>query len=63
MPWDQVLHKFKEGTLKSGSGKPVTRREQAIAIMEDEREKAKEGNSEYQSSGDRMAALVKKRKG
>jgi hypothetical protein len=28
----KTLHEFKEGTLKSGSGHPVTNRKQAIAI-------------------------------
>jgi len=51
MPWDQVLHKFKEGTLKSGgSGKKVTSRKQAIAVMLSEKRKAKSGKSEYQSA-------------
>lgn len=29
---EKVMHEFKEGTLKSGSGKKVTKRKQAIAI-------------------------------
>jgi len=29
---EKEMHKFKEGTLKSGSGKKVTSRSQAIAI-------------------------------
>lgn len=29
---EKVMHEFKEGTLKSGSGKKVTDRKQAIAI-------------------------------
>ena len=40
MPWDKVLHKFKAGTLKSGSGRPVKSRQQAIAIMLNEKRKA-----------------------
>jgi len=28
----KVMHEFKEGTLKSGSGKKVKKRKQAIAI-------------------------------
>jgi hypothetical protein len=28
----KVMHEFKEGTLKSGSGKTVTNREQAVAV-------------------------------
>jgi hypothetical protein len=29
---DKVMHEHKEGTLKSGSGKKVTSRKQAVAI-------------------------------
>jgi len=47
MPWDQVLHKWKAGTLKSGSGEPVKDQKQAVAIMLSEKKKAAEGNSEY----------------
>tara|TARA_R110001583_G_scaffold78488_1_gene212695 strand:- start:157 stop:453 length:297 start_codon:yes stop_codon:yes gene_type:complete len=32
MPADEIMSKFKRGTLKSGSGKKVTDREQAKAI-------------------------------
>jgi hypothetical protein len=50
MPWDQVMHKWKAGTLKSGgSGKPVRSRQQAIAIMLSEKRKAQGGKTEYQS--------------
>jgi hypothetical protein len=28
----EVMHEFKKGTLKSGSGKKVTKRKQAVAI-------------------------------
>lgn len=51
MPWDQVMHKFKEGTLHSGSKKgPLARsRDQAIAIMLSEKRKAQGGKKEYQS--------------
>lgn len=49
MPWDQVMGKFKSGTLKSGgSGKPVGNPKQAIAIMLSEKRKAG-GNPEYAS--------------
>ena len=44
MPASQVLHKFKEGKLKSGSGDKVTSRKQAIAIMlSEKRNEAKHG--------------------
>jgi hypothetical protein len=29
---EDVMHEYKEGTLKSGSGKKVTSRKQAVAI-------------------------------
>ena len=29
---EKVMHEFKEGTLKSGSGKKVTDRKQAVAV-------------------------------
>lgn len=49
MPYDQVMHKFKHGTLRSGgSGKRVTNRQQAIAIMLSEERAAKAGKKEYQ---------------
>jgi Family of unknown function (DUF6496) len=50
MPYDQVMHKYKEGTLKSGgSGKTVGNRKQAIAIMLSEKRAARRGKKEYQS--------------
>ena len=50
MPWDQVMHKWKSGELKSGSksGPPVKNQKQAIAIMLSEKKKAGEGKKEYQ---------------
>lgn len=52
MPFDQVLSKFKRGTLKSGgSGKPVKTRKQALAIMLSEKRGAAAGKKEYQSGG------------
>jgi hypothetical protein len=32
MPREEIFRKFKEGTLKSGSGKKVKSKKQAIAI-------------------------------
>lgn len=50
MPFDEVMHKFKHGELKSGgSGKPVKSRKQAIAIMLSEKRAAESGHSEYKS--------------
>lgn len=49
MPYDQVMSKWKAGTLKSGgSGKPVGSQKQAVAIMLSEKRKADEGDKEYQ---------------
>lgn len=49
MPWNEVMHKWKAGTLKSGgSGEPVHSQKQAIAIMLSEKRKAAEGKKEYQ---------------
>ena len=48
MPYDEVMGKFKAGSLKSGgSGKPVKSRAQAIAIMLSEKKKADSGDAEY----------------
>jgi hypothetical protein len=49
MPYDQVMHKWKAGTLKSGgSGEPVKDQKQAVAIMLSEKRAAEGGNKEYQ---------------
>jgi hypothetical protein len=48
MPWDEVMHKWKTGTLKSGgSGKKVKSQEQAVAIMLSEKRAAQHGKKEY----------------
>lgn len=41
MPWQEVMHKWKSGSLHSGSkkGPKVTSRKQAIAIMLSEKRK------------------------
>ena len=57
MPWNKVMHKFKAGTLKSGSGGPVKSREQAIAIMMSEKRKAKT-NPEYAQAGKTNVGLA-----
>lgn len=50
MPWDQVMSKWKAGSLKSGgSGKPVQSQKQAVAIMLSEKRKAQGGKKEYQA--------------
>ena len=49
MPWDEVMSKWKSGSLKSGgSGKPVHSQKQAVAIMLSEKRQAK-GKPEYRS--------------
>lgn len=51
MPYDEVMKKWKKGTLHSGSekGPKVTSQPQAVAIMLSEKRKAGEGKKEYQS--------------
>jgi Family of unknown function (DUF6496) len=52
MPWDEVMHKWKSGSLKSGAGgKKVKSQKQAVAIMLSEKRAAKGGKKEYQSKG------------
>ena len=47
MPWNEVMHKWGRGTLKSGSsGEPVKSQKQAVAIMLSEKRKA-HGNNDY----------------
>lgn len=49
MPASEVMHKWKHGELHSGSktGKIVTNRKQAVAIMLSERRAASKGKKEY----------------
>jgi hypothetical protein len=49
MPWDEVMSKWKSGSLGSGSktGPKVKSQKQAVAIMLSEKRKAGEGKSEY----------------
>jgi len=52
MPWNEVMDKWKAGTLKSGgSGKPVKSQSQAVAIMLSEKKEAQKGKKEYKASG------------
>lgn len=51
MPYTEVMHKFKSGTLRSGNkrtGPKVTKRAQALAIMLSEKRAAEGGKAEYQ---------------
>ena len=49
MPWNEVMHKWGQGTLHSGSknGPPVKSQKQAVAIMESEKRAAEDGKAEY----------------
>ena len=40
MPYTEVMHKFKQGTLRSGGGGKVRTHEQAVAIMMSEKRAA-----------------------
>lgn len=51
MPFDQVLSKWKAGTLKSGSGDLVRGQKQAVAIMLSEKRKADNGEKPEYKSG------------
>ena len=58
MPSSGVMHKFKEGELKSGgSGKTVKNRKQAIAIMLSEKRNEDEHGGEYVSGSERKNPL------
>lgn len=60
MPWDQVMHKWGQGTLRSGgSGKPVHSQKQAVAIMMSEKRAAEHGHKEYASPHRRLASATK----
>lgn len=47
MPSSKVMHKFKAGTLRSGSGEKVKSRAQAVAIMMSERRAEKRHGGRY----------------
>ena len=49
MPWNEVMHKWKQGDLHSGSksGPTVKGQKQAVAIMLSEKRAASHGKSEY----------------
>lgn len=52
MPYDQVMGKWKSGTLRSGnreSGPPVHSQKQAVAIMLSEKRAGDEGKEEYKA--------------
>ena len=52
MPWNEVMDKWKSGSLKSGNketGKPVKNQKQAVAIMLSEKRAAEGGKKEYKA--------------
>ena len=63
MPWNQVMSKWKAGTLASGSkkGPKVKSQGQAVAIMLSEKRAAKAGKSEYRAKGPTMKLSALKR--
>jgi hypothetical protein len=48
---EKAMHEYKEGTLKSGSGKKVTNRKQAVAVALSEARHAGAKIPKKQSSG------------
>jgi len=60
MPYTEVMHKWKQGTLHSGSksGPKVSSQKQAIAIMLSEKRAAKRGKKEYQA-GAKLSSLAR----
>lgn len=62
MPFDEVMSKFGEGELHSGSksGPKVKSQKQAVAIMLSEKRAAKGGKKEYQSKKRPSVLALKK---
>ena len=60
MPYNQVMSKFRAGTLHSGSkaGPKVANRKQAIAILMSEKRQAAGGKQEYQAAPASKPSLV-----
>ncbi|MCE3297109.1 MAG: hypothetical protein K0R65_2823 [Crocinitomicaceae bacterium] len=63
---EEVMHEFKEGKLKSGSGAKVTSRKQAVAIgLSEAREsgaKVPKNKKESDKESDEESPTVRKRK-
>ena len=57
MPWTEVMHKYKKGTLRSGGGGKVKSRAQAIAIMMSEK-RAAAHKPEYRAVKQRRGNLL-----
>ena len=63
MPSSEVMHKWKEGDLKSGgSGKTVKNRKQAIAIMLSEKRNEDAHGGTYESGTERKNPLAGSRR-
>lgn len=60
MPSSEVMSEYKRGSLKSGSGKKVTSRKQAIAIMLSEKRK-EQGKGGKRNRGAQADAIARKR--
>lgn len=58
MPSDEVLSKWKAGTLKSGGGGPVTNQKQAVAIMLSEKRNEDEHGGRYMDKSRRGSGKV-----
>ena len=59
MPWNEVMDKWKSGSLKSGgSGKTVKSQKQAVAIMLSEKRAAMKGKAEYNARRSVMGRKV-----
>jgi len=52
----KVMHEYKSGELKSGSGKKVTKRKQAVAIALNEQRAAEKKSGAKKSMGKKTAA-------
>lgn len=62
MPWDQVMHKWGAGTLRSGNkrtGPIVHSQKQAEAIMLSEKRAAEGGKKEYHPDLSKMKRPLK----
>lgn len=62
MPWNEVMDKFKAGSLRSSSGQKVTNPKQAVAIEMSEKSAAEHGKSEYLPSDHPLHKLKSKRR-
>lgn len=60
---EKVMHEYKAGTLKSGSGQKVKNRKQAIAIaLSEAREAGEDVKPPKQSSASKRIAMMRRKK-